>query len=112
MAKPRCRNCKIRSSYRLESADSDEVGMGPEPRATERDFFRRPLLEQIKLKHPLVRLAGLIDRVCLGKAMSESVVSCAGQTRRFPQSPCDRSRLRTSRNNPGHLDVNVPVSRL
>jgi IS5 family transposase len=28
--------------------------MGPKPRVTERDFFRRPLVEQISLKHPLV----------------------------------------------------------
>jgi IS5 family transposase len=33
--------------------------MGPKPRVTERDFFRQPLLEQINLKHPLVRLAKL-----------------------------------------------------
>jgi IS5 family transposase len=35
--------------------------MGPKPRVTEQDFFRQPLLEQINLKHPLVRLAGLVD---------------------------------------------------
>jgi hypothetical protein len=35
--------------------------MGPKARVTEQDFFRQPLLEQINLKHPLVRLAGLID---------------------------------------------------
>jgi hypothetical protein len=33
--------------------------MGPKPRVTERDFFCQPLLEQINLKHPLVRLASI-----------------------------------------------------
>jgi IS5 family transposase len=44
--------------------------MGPKACVTQRDFFRQPLLEQINLKHPLVRLAGLIDWERLGTAMS------------------------------------------
>jgi IS5 family transposase len=56
---------------------SEWVRMGPKARVTERDFFRQPLLEQINLKHPLVRLAGLIDWERLGTAMSESFVSSA-----------------------------------
>jgi transposase, IS5 family len=59
--------------------------MGPKPRVTERDFFRRPLLEQINLKHPLVRLAGLIDWARLGTAMSESFVSRAGRPATSPR---------------------------
>jgi len=59
--------------------------MGPKPRVTERDFFRQPLLEQINLKHPLVRLAGLIDWGRLGTAMSESFVSRAGRPATSPR---------------------------
>jgi IS5 family transposase len=58
--------------------------MGPKPRATERDLFRQLLLEQINLKHPLVRLAGLIDWARLGTAMSESFVSRAGRPATSP----------------------------
>jgi transposase, IS5 family len=36
--------------------------MGPKTPVPEGDFFRHPLREQINLKHPLVRLAELIDR--------------------------------------------------
>ncbi len=59
--------------------------MGPKARVTERDFFRQPLLEQINLKHPLVRLAGLIDWEHLGAAMSESFVSRAGRPATSPR---------------------------
>ncbi|CAN7433703.1 IS5 family transposase [Caballeronia sp. LjRoot34] len=59
--------------------------MGPKARVTERDFFRQPLLEQINLKHPLVRLAGLIDWERLGTAMSESFVSSAGRPATSPR---------------------------
>ncbi|KVW87829.1 transposase [Burkholderia cepacia] len=46
--------------------------MGPKTPAPEGDFFRQPLREQINLKHPLVRLTGLIDWDRLGAAMSAS----------------------------------------
>ncbi len=59
--------------------------MGPKARVTERDFFRQPLLEQIDLKHPLVRLAGLIDWEQLGTPMSESFVSSAGRPATSPR---------------------------
>jgi IS5 family transposase len=59
--------------------------MGPKARVTERDFFRHQLLEQINLKHPLVRLAGLIDWARLGTAMSETFVSCAGRPATSPR---------------------------
>jgi IS5 family transposase len=59
--------------------------MGPKPRVTERDFFRQPLREQINLKHPLVRLAELIDRARLSGAMSESFVSRAGRPATSPR---------------------------
>jgi len=58
--------------------------MGPKPRVTERDFFRQPLLEQINLKHPLVRWAELIDWMRLGSAISESFVSRAGRPATSP----------------------------
>ena len=35
--------------------------MGPKTPVSEQDFFRHPLREQINLKHPLVRLAELIN---------------------------------------------------
>jgi len=50
-----------------------------------RDFFRQPLLEQINLKHPLARLAGLIDWEHLGAAMSKSFVSRAGRPATSPR---------------------------
>jgi transposase, IS5 family len=59
--------------------------MGPKARVTERDFFRQPLLEQINLKHPLVRLAGLIDWAHLGTTMSASFVSVAGRPATSPR---------------------------
>ena len=40
--------------------------MGPKTPVPEGDFFRQPLREQINLKHPLVRLADLIDWDRLG----------------------------------------------
>ena len=59
--------------------------MGPKARVTEQDFFRQPLLEQINLKHPLVRLASLIDWARLDAAMSESFVSRAGRPATSPR---------------------------
>jgi IS5 family transposase len=59
--------------------------MGPKPRVTERDFFRQPLREQINLKHPLMRLAELIDWARLSGAMSESFVSRAGRPATSPR---------------------------
>nr|CCA83854.1 hypothetical protein BDB_mp80045 [blood disease bacterium R229] len=53
--------------------------MGPKAPETERDLFRQPLREQINLKHPLVRLADLIDWDRLSTAMSESFVSKRGR---------------------------------
>ncbi|MCF2135407.1 MULTISPECIES: hypothetical protein [Burkholderiaceae] len=35
--------------------------MGPKTPVLEGDLFRQPLREQINLKHPLVRLADLIE---------------------------------------------------
>ncbi len=35
--------------------------MGPKATASTGDLFRHPLNEQINMKHPLVRLAGLIN---------------------------------------------------
>lgn len=43
--------------------------MGPKTPATEGDFFRQPLREQINLKHRLVRLADLIDWERLNAAL-------------------------------------------
>ncbi|EIF28194.1 hypothetical protein BCh11DRAFT_03579 [Burkholderia sp. Ch1-1] len=40
---------------------ADYVGVGPKARVTERDFFRQPPPEQTNSKHPLERLASLID---------------------------------------------------
>ncbi|CBW74044.1 Transposase [Mycetohabitans rhizoxinica HKI 454] len=51
--------------------------MGPKTPVPEEDFFRQPLREQINLKHPLVRLADLIDWNRLSTAMSASFVSSA-----------------------------------
>jgi IS5 family transposase len=57
--------------------------MGPKPRVTKRDSFRQPLLEQISVKHSLVRLTGLIDWARPG-AMSERFVFRAGQPATSP----------------------------
>jgi IS5 family transposase len=63
----------------------DEVQMGPKTPVTERDFFRQPLREQINLKHPLVRLANLINWERLGVSMSESFVSGKGRPASSPR---------------------------
>ncbi|CBW77391.1 Transposase (plasmid) [Mycetohabitans rhizoxinica HKI 454] len=52
--------------------------MGPKTLVSEGDLFRQPLREQINLKHPLVRLADLIDWDRLSTAMSASFVSQRG----------------------------------
>ncbi|RQU49427.1 IS5 family transposase [Burkholderia cenocepacia] len=59
--------------------------MGPKTPAPEGDFFRQPLREQINLKHPLVRLADLIDWDRLGAAMSASFVSNRGRPATSPR---------------------------
>ena len=59
--------------------------MGPKTPVTERDFFRQPLREQINLKHPLVRLAALINWERLGMRMSESFVSSKGRPASSPR---------------------------
>ncbi|WP_233808643.1 IS5 family transposase [Paraburkholderia sp. HP33-1] len=59
--------------------------MGPKTPVTEGDFFRQPLREQINLKHPLVRLADLINWDRLGVAMSESFVSRKGRPATSPR---------------------------
>lgn len=51
---------------------------------TQGDFFRKPLREQINLKHPLVRLADLINWDRLSMVMIESFVS---RKRRLATSP-------------------------
>lgn len=59
--------------------------MGPKTPVTEGDFFRQPLREQINLKHPLVRLADLINWDRLSLAMSESFVSGKGRPATSPR---------------------------
>lgn len=59
--------------------------MGPKTPTTEGDFFRQRLREQINLKHPLVRLADLIDWDRLNKTMSESFVSHRGRPASSPR---------------------------
>ncbi|TDN62261.1 transposase-like protein DUF772 [Paraburkholderia sp. BL10I2N1] len=59
--------------------------MGPKTPVKEGDFFRQPLREQINLKHPLVRLADLINWNRLGVAMSESFVSRKGRPATSPR---------------------------
>ena len=59
--------------------------MGPKTPVKEGDFFRQPLREQINLKHPLVRLADLINWDRLGVAMSESFVSRKGRPATSPR---------------------------
>ncbi|NVI09909.1 IS5/IS1182 family transposase, partial [Paraburkholderia sp. JPY454] len=49
--------------------------MGPKTAVSEGDLFRHPLREQINLKHPLVRLADLINWDQLDASMSASFVS-------------------------------------
>ena len=59
--------------------------MGPKTPVPEGDFFRQPLREQINLKHPLVRLADLIDWERLNAAMSASFVSQRGRPATSPR---------------------------
>ncbi|KVR00633.1 IS5/IS1182 family transposase [Burkholderia ubonensis] len=59
--------------------------MGPKTPMPEGDFFRQPLREQINLKHPLVRLADLIDWNRLSAAMSASFVSNRGRPATSPR---------------------------
>ncbi|KVM61424.1 transposase [Burkholderia ubonensis] len=59
--------------------------MGPKAPVSEGDLFRHPLREQINLKHPLVRLADLIDWDRLSAAMSESFVSKRGRPATSPR---------------------------
>ena len=59
--------------------------MGPKTPVTEGDFFRQPLREQINLKHPLIRLADLINWERLGMTMSESFVSGKGRPASSPR---------------------------
>jgi IS5 family transposase len=59
--------------------------MGPKTPVPEGDLFRQPLREQINLKHPLVRLADLIDWDRLSAAMSASFVSQRGRPATSPR---------------------------
>ncbi|HDR8957859.1 IS5 family transposase [Burkholderia vietnamiensis] len=59
--------------------------MGPKTLAPEGDLFRHPLREQINLKHPLVRLAELIDWDRLSVAMSAGFVSRRGRPATSPR---------------------------
>jgi IS5 family transposase len=59
--------------------------MGPKASLTEKDLFRHPLREQINLKHPLVRLAELINWERLGVSMSTSFVSGKGRPATSPR---------------------------
>ncbi len=59
--------------------------MGPKAPVREGDLFRHQLREQINLKHPLVRLADLIEWDRLSAAMSESFVSKRGRPATSPR---------------------------
>ncbi|CBW74023.1 Transposase [Mycetohabitans rhizoxinica HKI 454] len=59
--------------------------MGLKTLVSERDLLRQPLREQINLKHPLVRLADLIDWDRLSTAMSASFVSQRGRPATSPR---------------------------
>ncbi|MGF6836226.1 hypothetical protein QF001_000663 [Paraburkholderia youngii] len=59
--------------------------MGPKAPVTEKDLFRHPLREQINLKHPLVRLAELINWERLSASMSASFVSGKGRPASSPR---------------------------
>ncbi|RKT98749.1 IS5/IS1182 family transposase [Burkholderia sp. Nafp2/4-1b] len=59
--------------------------MGLKTLVTEVDFFRQPLREQINLKHPLIRLADLIDWDRLNSAMSVSFASSRGRPASSPR---------------------------
>lgn len=77
---------------------------GPKTPLPEGDFFRQPPREQIDLKHPLVRLADLIDRDRLNATMSANFVPHRGRPATSPRliaglldlqtkPPVDRSSL-------------------
>ncbi len=59
--------------------------MGPKATASTGDLFRHPLNEQINMKHPLVRLAGLINWDQLSALMSESFTSNRGRPATSPR---------------------------
>lgn len=59
--------------------------MGPKTLVTEGDFLRQPLREQINVKHPLVRLADLIDWERLNGSMGASIVSHRGRPATSPR---------------------------
>ncbi|MGF6292813.1 hypothetical protein QFZ98_004674 [Paraburkholderia youngii] len=59
--------------------------MGPKTAVGEGDLFQHPLREQINLKHPLVRLADLINWDRLGTSMSASFVSRKGRPATSPR---------------------------
>ncbi len=59
--------------------------MGPKTAVSEGDLFRHPLREQINLKHPLVRLADLINWDGLNASMSASFVSHKGRPATSPR---------------------------
>jgi IS5 family transposase len=59
--------------------------MGPRTLVSEGDLFRQALREQINLKHPLIRLADLIDWDRLSTAMSVSFVSHRGRPASSPR---------------------------
>ncbi len=59
--------------------------MGPKTAVSEGDLFRHPLREQINLKHPLVRLADLINWDGLNASMSASFVSRKGRPATSPR---------------------------
>lgn len=59
--------------------------MGPKATESTGDLFRYPLNEQINMKHPLVRLAGLINWDRLSGLMSESFTSNRGRPATSPR---------------------------
>jgi IS5 family transposase len=59
--------------------------MGPKAPVSEGNLIRHPLREQINLKHPLVRLADLIDWERLAAATGESVMSKRGRPATSPR---------------------------
>lgn len=65
-------------------ANPDEVRMGPKTPMPEGDFFGQPRRVQLNLKHPLIRLADLIDWDRLNAATSVSFVSQQGRPATSP----------------------------
>jgi IS5 family transposase len=70
---------------KINPAISDEARMGPKTTVSTGDLFRYPLNEQINMKHPLVRLAGLINWDRLSGLMSESFTSNRGRPATSPR---------------------------